>query len=97
MFRASRIYQRLSLGELSGVLLGDKGYASETFLLTPLADLQTLKQQVYNHARMRGQIEMTFSLLKSQFHCLHQLRVSPDRACDVKGSQSCFGYRLGQC
>ena len=26
---------------------------------------------------------MTFGLLKSRFQCLHHLRVSPDRACDV--------------
>ncbi|XP_016327171.1 putative nuclease HARBI1 [Sinocyclocheilus anshuiensis] len=85
VFRASRIYQRLSLGEFSGVLLGDKGYAFETFLLTPLADPQTLAQQAYNHAhaRTRARIEMTFGLLKSRFQCLHHLRVSPDRACDV--------------
>ncbi|KAL1263515.1 hypothetical protein QQF64_006254 [Cirrhinus molitorella] len=31
-------------GEFSGLLLGDKGYACETFLLTPPADPQTLAQ-----------------------------------------------------
>ncbi|KAL1261239.1 hypothetical protein QQF64_006504 [Cirrhinus molitorella] len=36
-------------GEFFGVLLGDKGYACEMFLLTPLADPQTLAQQAYNH------------------------------------------------
>uniref|UniRef100_A0A9J8AKJ7 Putative nuclease HARBI1 n=1 Tax=Cyprinus carpio carpio TaxID=630221 RepID=A0A9J8AKJ7_CYPCA len=85
IFRASRIYQRLSLGEFSGVLLGDKGYACETFLMTPLTDPQTPAQQAYNHAhaKTRARIEMTFGLLKSRFQCLHHLRVSPDRACDV--------------
>ncbi|CAM4671930.1 unnamed protein product [Leuciscus chuanchicus] len=85
IFRASRIYQRLSLGEFSGVLLGDKGYACETFLMTPLTDPQTPAQQAYNHAhaKTRARIEMTFGLLKSRFQCLHHLRVSPDRACDI--------------
>ncbi|XP_051253285.1 putative nuclease HARBI1 [Dicentrarchus labrax] len=50
VFRASPIYERLSQGEFSGVLLGDKGYACESFLLTPLADPQTPPQQAYNHA-----------------------------------------------
>ncbi|XP_030286099.1 putative nuclease HARBI1 [Sparus aurata] len=85
VFRASPIYQRLSQGEFSGVLLGDKGYACESFLLTPLADPQTPPQQAYNHAhtKTRARIEMTFGILKSRFQCLHHLRVSPDRACDV--------------
>ncbi|XP_051987451.1 putative nuclease HARBI1 isoform X1 [Xyrauchen texanus] len=83
IFRASRIYQRLPLGEFSGVLLGDKGYACETFLMTPLTDPQTPAQQAYNHAKTRARIEMTVSLLKSRFQCLHHLRASPDRACDV--------------
>ncbi|KAG1944953.1 putative nuclease HARBI1 [Pimephales promelas] len=85
IFRASRIYQRLSRGEFSGVLLGDKGYACETFLMTPLTDPQTPAQQADNHAhaKTRARIEMTFSHLKSRFQCLHHLRVSPDRACDV--------------
>ncbi|XDV10946.1 hypothetical protein PO909_000041 [Leuciscus waleckii] len=69
IFRASRIYQRLSLA----------------FLMTPLTDPQTPAQQAYNHAHVktRARIEMTFGLLKSRFQCLHHLRVSPDRACDV--------------
>ncbi len=59
------------------MLLGDKGYACETFLMTPLTDPQTPAQQAYNHAhaKTRARIEMTFGLLKSRF--------SPDRACDV--------------
>ncbi|KAK0151075.1 putative nuclease HARBI1 [Merluccius polli] len=85
IFRASPIYEGLSQGAFSGVLLGDKGYACESFLLTPLSDPQTPAQQAYNHAhnKTRARIEMTFGLLKSRFQCLHHLRVSPDRACDV--------------
>ncbi len=47
--------------------------------------LQTPKPQHSNHAhaKTRARIEMTFGLLKSWFQCLHHLRVSPDRACDV--------------
>ncbi|KAK0136913.1 putative nuclease HARBI1 [Merluccius polli] len=80
VFRASPIYEHIL-----SVLLGDKGYACESFLLTPLVDPQTPSQQAYNHAhnKTRARIEMTFGLLKSQFQCLHHLRVSPDRACDV--------------
>ncbi len=53
--------------------------------MTPLTDPQTPAQQAYNHAhaKTRARIEMTFGLLKSRFQCLHHLRVSPDRACDV--------------
>ncbi|XP_071393635.1 putative nuclease HARBI1 [Centroberyx affinis] len=85
VFRASPIHRTLSQGEFSGVLLGDKGYACESFLLTPLADPQTPPQQAYNnaHNRTRARIEMTFGLLKSRFQCLHHLRVSPSRACDI--------------
>ena len=71
-------------GELSGVLLGDRGYACQPFLLTPFTDPQGA-QRAYNHAhaRTRARIEMTFGLLKARFQCLHHLRVSPDRACDI--------------
>jgi len=64
---------------------GDKGYACESFLLTPLADPQTPSQRayIYPHNKTRALIEITFGLLKFQFQCLHHLRVFPDRACDV--------------
>ncbi|XP_049429901.1 putative nuclease HARBI1 [Epinephelus fuscoguttatus] len=84
IFQSSAVYRRLSQGEFSGVLLGDRGYACEPFCLTPYADPQEA-QQAYNdaHARTRARIEMTFGLLKARFQCLHHLRVSPDRACDI--------------
>ncbi|XP_064860817.1 putative nuclease HARBI1 [Oncorhynchus nerka] len=84
IFRASEIYQCLSQGEFSGVLLGDRGYGCQPFLLTPFTDPQEA-QQAYNHAhaRTRARVEMTFGLLKARFHCLHKLRVSPVRACDI--------------
>ncbi|XP_071232722.1 putative nuclease HARBI1 isoform X1 [Salvelinus alpinus] len=84
VFRASEIYQCLSQGEFSGVLLGDRGYGCQPFLLTPFTDPQEA-QQAYNHAhaRTRARVEMTFGLLKARFHCLHKLRVSPVRACDI--------------
>ena len=71
-------------GEFSGVLLGDRRYACQPFLLTPYTDPQEA-QQAYNHAhaRTRARIEITFGLLKARFHCLHHLRVSPLRACDI--------------
>ncbi|XP_071207696.1 putative nuclease HARBI1 isoform X1 [Salvelinus alpinus] len=82
IFRASEIYQCLSQGEFSGVLLGDRGYGCQPFLLTPFTDPQEA-QQAYNHAHARTRVEMTFGLLKARFHCLHKLRVSPVRACDI--------------
>ncbi|KAM4554926.1 putative nuclease HARBI1 [Odontesthes bonariensis] len=78
VFRNSEIYRRLSQGEFLGVLLGDRGYACQPFLLTPFATgIQPCPCQ--NKAR----IEMTFGLLKARFQCLNHLRVSPDRACDI--------------
>ena len=74
----------VSTGEFSGVLLGVRGYACQSVLLTPFTDPQEA-QQAYNHAhaRTRARAEMTFGLLKACFQCLHKLRVSPLRACDI--------------
>nr|XP_033479328.1 putative nuclease HARBI1 [Epinephelus lanceolatus] len=83
--RASTIHQRLSQGKFDGILLDDKGYGCQPFLLTPFPDPQTMAQRGYNlaHARTRARIEMAFGLLKARFQCLQHLRVSPDRACEI--------------
>ncbi|XP_068565314.1 putative nuclease HARBI1 [Cebidichthys violaceus] len=85
ILRASSIHQKLSQGEFAGIILGDKGYACQPFLLTPFADPQGGAQMNFNlaHARTRGRIEMAFGLLKTRFQCLCHLRVKPDRACDI--------------
>ncbi|KAJ8249486.1 hypothetical protein GJAV_G00235970 [Gymnothorax javanicus] len=85
VFRASTIHQRLSQGEFAGIILGDKDYTCQPFLLTPFADPQTVAQRNFNlaHARTRARIEMEFGLLKTRFQCLRHLRVKPDRPCDI--------------
>ncbi|XDV36144.1 hypothetical protein PO909_005988 [Leuciscus waleckii] len=57
IFRASEIYQCLSQGEFSGVLLGDRGYGCQPFLLTPFTD-PLEAQQAYNHAHARTRPEL---------------------------------------
>ncbi|KAJ8277373.1 hypothetical protein GJAV_G00074470 [Gymnothorax javanicus] len=45
IFRASSIHQRMSQGEFAGILLGDKGYGCQPFLLTPSPDPRTEELQ----------------------------------------------------
>ncbi|XP_059195861.1 putative nuclease HARBI1 [Centropristis striata] len=72
VFGTSEICQRLSQGEFSGVLLGDRGSACQPFLLTPFTDPQEAQQAyIHDHARTRPRVEMTFGLLKARFQCLH--------------------------
>ena len=72
-------------GEFPGLLLGDKGYPCEPYLLTPFPEPHTPEERNYNyaHARTRVRIEMAFGILKARFSCLNHLRVTPDRACDI--------------
>ncbi|XP_062316774.1 uncharacterized protein LOC134020631 [Osmerus eperlanus] len=72
-------------GLFSGLLVGDRGYACQPFLMTPYPDPNTRPQNYFNVAlnRTRVEIEMTFGILKARFNCLRGLRVAPDRACQV--------------
>ncbi|XP_071390028.1 putative nuclease HARBI1 [Centroberyx affinis] len=72
-------------GLFTGVLLGDRGYACQPFLMTPYPDPDAGPQTRFNVAlaRTRARIEMTFGILKARFTCLRGLRVAPDRACRI--------------
>ncbi|KAE8291474.1 hypothetical protein D5F01_LYC11082 [Larimichthys crocea] len=75
-YYATTKHTNMSMSESSGVLLGDRGYACQPYLLTPFTDPQEA-QQAYNHAHAmtRARVEMTFGLLKARLHKL--------RACDI--------------
>ena len=76
IFNNSRICQKLQDRNYSGYLLGDSGYACRPYLLTPLLEPQTEKQQRYNaaHIRTRDTIERCFGMWKRRFAILNHLR-----------------------
>uniref|UniRef100_A0A8C1Z473 DDE Tnp4 domain-containing protein n=1 Tax=Cyprinus carpio TaxID=7962 RepID=A0A8C1Z473_CYPCA len=82
IFRESALCQLFEEGLFDGLLVGDRGYACQRFLLTPYPDPQTRPQNRFNVAlsKTRVKIEMTFGILKARFNCLRQVRVSPERA-----------------
>jgi len=53
--------------------------------MTPYPEPEPGPQQRFNvaHCRTRARVEMTIGLLKARFQCLHHLRVTPERACDI--------------
>ncbi|KAJ9586746.1 hypothetical protein L9F63_019684, partial [Diploptera punctata] len=48
MFKSSMICGQFEEGEVSGILLGDSGYACDHFLMTPLLSPQTRADFNYN-------------------------------------------------
>ncbi|XP_034093073.1 putative nuclease HARBI1 [Gymnodraco acuticeps] len=83
IFSESSLCQTLSSGLFSRVLLGDRGYACQPFLMTLYPDPGEGPQTSFNvaYAKTRVRIEMTFGILKARFTCLRGLRVAPERAC----------------
>ena len=75
---------RAMWSRVSGVLLGDSGYACTPFLMTPYAQPRTRSEEQFNraHKTTRGIIERSFGLLKQRFNVLHsEIRMAPDRIC----------------
>lgn len=75
VFRNSSLKRRLVTGWRPlpfGVLLGDSAYGDCDYLVTPVANPQTLAETRYNkaHCRTRNLVECAIGVLKQRFRCL---------------------------
>jgi len=68
----SRIFMRYRQGQLNDILVGDAGYPSLPFLLTPINNPVTDEEISYNiiHGKTRRIVERTFGIWKRRFPCL---------------------------
>ncbi|XP_061180825.1 putative nuclease HARBI1 [Saccostrea echinata] len=67
-------------------LLGDSGYPSKRWLLTPFLRPNQGSQTNYNraHKKTRSVVERGIGQLKRRFHVLHgEIRLLPEKACQV--------------
>ncbi|KAL2086050.1 hypothetical protein ACEWY4_017109 [Coilia grayii] len=87
---ASGLTAWLAIGwKLEECVMGDSGYALRTWLLTPLANPQTVREQRYNdmHARTRSVVERAIGQLKGRWRCLDRSRgmllYRPEKVCRI--------------
>ncbi|KAK0144348.1 putative nuclease HARBI1 [Merluccius polli] len=86
----SSVGNRLEAGRVcDGWLIGDSGYALRPWLLTPLANPLTVREQRYNniHGRTRSVVERAIGQLKSRWRCLDRsggmLLYHPAKVCRI--------------
>lgn len=73
IFNSSSIKTKFESGDMgNSVLLGDSGYANTNYLLTPLLEVTTPAQNLYNESqiRTRNTIERCFGVWKRRFPIL---------------------------
>lgn len=72
IFENSLIRGKFETGQCRGYLVGDGGYASRAYMLTPLVNPATAAEHSYNaaHVAARNCIERTNGILKRRFACL---------------------------
>ncbi|XP_033103982.1 putative nuclease HARBI1 [Anneissia japonica] len=89
IFPNSELCATFERGEVDGHLIGDKGYALRSFLLTPYFNPNTPEQRRYNriHAVTRSIIERTIGFWKRRFRCMQEENpTSPQRICSVNAA-----------
>lgn len=66
---------------IQGLLLGDSGYMLRDWLITPLLNPLTRQEQNFNfhQSSARITVERAIGVAKRRWHCLQELRVSPQR------------------
>lgn len=74
IFNESSIKARFENGNFGGVILGDNGYASLPYLLTPVLNPRTSSETAYNisHIATRNIIERLFGQWKMTYRCLNR-------------------------
>ncbi|XP_052241890.1 putative nuclease HARBI1 [Dreissena polymorpha] len=86
IFRNSLLCQHLENGTLDGCILGDSGYPSRRYLMTPYLQTRNRAQERYNRSLLRTRVivEQAFGVLKRRFACLaYGLRCHPGRCCSI--------------
>jgi len=93
IFAHSRLCARFESGEFGrGYLLGDAGYPSKPYLLTPISTPITAAEQRYNaaHILSRNVVERAFGVVKRRFPCLrYGLRVKVFSGAQIKFRAKC--------
>ena len=91
IFNGSALQIHMQTKQQEGWLLGDRGYALQCHLMTPLNPdkVSSPAEEKYqrSHTRTRYVIERSFGLLKQRFRCLNfsggTMQFSPSRCCDI--------------
>ena len=82
----SALCEKFSNHPPNGWLLGDPGYPSRSWLMTPLSSVKTIQEERYQkmHKKGRNTIERCNGLLKSRFRCLlRKLEFTPEKSCKI--------------
>ena len=91
IFNGSALQIHIETKQQEEWLLGDRGYALQSYLMTPLNPdkVSSAAEEMYqrSHTRTRNVIERSFGLLKQRFRCLDfsggTMQFSPCRCCDI--------------
>jgi hypothetical protein len=87
IWRNSAVRDGLAAGNFpEGWLIGDSGYPQEPWLMTPVSNITSVPEQLYNSVRIstRNTVERANGVLKSRWHVLDfSLAYTPGKVCSI--------------